>query len=1352
MIQSGDGNVLTAQLLAADGAADHEFIGTLSGAGGQNIVLLHDLTGSVTQSRSLVGNVGIAADRAGVGGVAAADAVGIGDNSLVIVTQSIDRNGLAAQLCAADGAVDHGVVGTGLGAGGSLLVLPHGLRSGSMFRADELEDLKLRSGHDLVSLGFLPVVGAGCSQSDMGSLDCIKGDDGGAALSLAVSNLIPGLAVGADLDDVVQQVAGAVIAAVINTLGIGNLVDQVLAAQISDQVSLGQATVGIGCPEGVVVTVEGVAHGLVVSGLGDIHGAALAEDALAGDLLGRELDLTICATDIAVGVVCIVIDVLTGSGDHLGVAVAAGRADVGDAAIHSAGGSGDQGLIGVTQSINDLLGNQSLAAAGALLALGQTGGGAGGSHGGEDLLDVTQGGDGDGLAAQLYEADGAADHEFIGTLGGAGGMDLVILHDLAGSVIQSGNDLLGNQDLAADGTHLALGQTGGGAGGRHGRDDLLGVAQRCDHIVNVDVAAELAGVGGAAAGDTVGSGDNTLILVTQSLDDFLSSQDLAADGALLAVGHAGLGAGGGVALDDFFDVLGAQVLAADVTLEVLILVLVTQSGNGDGLTADLGLTDGAVDHGVIRTSLGAVGSILVLGHGLGGSVTQSIDLIGNIGVAAGGAGIGGVAAGGAGGIGDHGNIAVIQSLALGCAAGRAGLGSGAGCIDPLVLAGGGNDLGVDMAALAGIGLQTVGSTGCSLGGGGVFVGMGDCVIHNLRNADGFGAGIHDEPLAPGICKGNQIALAGLHGGDLLIAGDIGVGAVCILLQQVQLVGTIAGIAVGVAALIPVGVALTGIGSTGTMHMDVAIAADSHLAIVLESQNHAGKGLILLGDSVAVGRRLHVVMAAVAQAVAALGAGQGVLAVAQGNDTAVPVIHQGLCVLNGQLSNFLAGRDDLLAVVAVDLLGLAGRIQRGQDSGGDDGVPVTGGGDHIGVAVAALTGVGHLAGLGTGCGSGDFAGVAVGMLVDADAGDLELRNRDPAVIGLLRNELHIANSLIVEVDVLLAGVGVEGRMLCNCPPLGRLRLPDIQAGLGDQTAVVAVLTGDEGELIDDIGLTEVNDAGEGVGAVQLIGSTLPIGVPVGTGIVVPGVLELAFLRIVNGLGVHGNLLPESAELAEGVSLLGGDLHQLVQVKLGVVVFPAADAAAATQVVAVLAAGQALDGPAIVAVIGQLHVVAAFGHIGRIAADLQVAVDVLQLIAALGSLQRPDSILRCILAAGCGGQGMGTPVLFTLLIRQALHGAMQADHIGCIFFHLSDLLGDSQEGLFLCMGVTHGHQADDHDQRQQKAEKTIKFVSHFSHSSFRFLFFGNVSPRPHPFSPTDTGGAAGDRPDRRQKAAA
>ena len=84
-------------------------------------------------------------------------------------------------------------------------------------------------------------------------------------------------------------------------------------------------------------------------------------------------------------------------------------------------------------------------------------------------------------------------HEGILTL-----LAAVFAHGARENVTQGRDLLLRGQDLAADGTLLAVGQTRFRAGGGFAGEKLAGVAQRIGQLCNVAVAA-LAGVGGEAA-------------------------------------------------------------------------------------------------------------------------------------------------------------------------------------------------------------------------------------------------------------------------------------------------------------------------------------------------------------------------------------------------------------------------------------------------------------------------------------------------------------------------------------------------------------------------------------------------------------------------------------------------------------------------------------------------------------------------------------------------------------------------------------------------------------------------------------------------------------------------------------
>ena len=78
---------------------------------------------------------------------------------------------------------------------------------------------------------------------------------------------------------------------------------------------------------------------------------------------------------------------------------------------------------------------------------------------------------------------------------------------------QSGNNLLGDQSLAADGALLALGQAVLGAGSGNCGDNFLGVAQSSSLVSDIGVAADGAGIGGEAALGAGGSSHSSIVAV-----------------------------------------------------------------------------------------------------------------------------------------------------------------------------------------------------------------------------------------------------------------------------------------------------------------------------------------------------------------------------------------------------------------------------------------------------------------------------------------------------------------------------------------------------------------------------------------------------------------------------------------------------------------------------------------------------------------------------------------------------------------------------------------------------------------------------------------------------------------------
>ena len=107
------------------------------------------------------------------------------------------------------------------------------------------------------------------------------------------------------------------------------------------------------------------------------------------------------------------------------------------------------------------------------------------------------------------------------------------------------NDLLSNQDFAADRAVGARRQTGAGTGGGNRRVDDLFMAVLRHFITRTGIAADRTGIGGVAVLGTGGGSHDRSFTVAQGLNLVLSNQDFAADRAVGALGQAGSRTGGG---------------------------------------------------------------------------------------------------------------------------------------------------------------------------------------------------------------------------------------------------------------------------------------------------------------------------------------------------------------------------------------------------------------------------------------------------------------------------------------------------------------------------------------------------------------------------------------------------------------------------------------------------------------------------------------------------------------------------------------------------------------------------------------------------------------------------------------
>lgn len=261
---------------------------------------------------------------------------------------------------------------------------------------------------------------------------------------------------------------------------------------------------------------------------------------------------------------------------------------------------------------DSLLGNDDFVADRAMLALGQTVGGAGGGNSGINDLSVAGGGDNfsgdDDSAAEIAVGTASA------AVGGAGGSNLLIGNL---RVAQRGDSLLSDQNGVSDRTMLALGQAGFGASGSNSGIDDLRVAGGgnlflLDQNLIADGAILTLGLAGLGAGGC-NSGLNDLGMAGG--DDLLLDSDLTADGALLAVGQTVFLTGLGIARDDLFGVAGGGngLLSNDDLVAARAVLALGLAGGGAG-----GCNSGVNDLGMAQCGDLVSGVAVAAGAGMGG--------------------------------------------------------------------------------------------------------------------------------------------------------------------------------------------------------------------------------------------------------------------------------------------------------------------------------------------------------------------------------------------------------------------------------------------------------------------------------------------------------------------------------------------------------------------------------------------------------------------------------------------------------------------------------------------------------------------------------------------------------------
>ena len=289
-------------------------------------------------------------------------------------------------------------------------------------------------------------------------------------------------------------------------------------------------------------------------------------------------------------------------------------------------------------------------------------------HGSSGGVLVTGCWDGDSLAVGFNTTDGTIGNIVIGAVGIAISSDFILNYDIAMGMaagIRVGV-LVG---VAADGTGMrgeALFSTGGG-----GHDGMIAVVA-------------CSGDGHSCAANlftTYGAVDNTLV-----------GTGSAASGFHAVLFHrSGMGmalSGNSFGADSFTAIITSHGNRAGLSTGCIHGssggVLVTGCWDGDSLAVGFNTTDGTIGNIVIGAVGIAISSDFILNYDIAMGMAAGIRVGVLVGVAADRAGVGGVAAGGTGGGGYSGRVIMAIGFTLSFATDGASLGSGAGCIDPIM--------------------------------------------------------------------------------------------------------------------------------------------------------------------------------------------------------------------------------------------------------------------------------------------------------------------------------------------------------------------------------------------------------------------------------------------------------------------------------------------------------------------------------------------------------------------------------------------------------------------------------------------------------------------------------------------
>ena len=168
---------------------------------------------------------------------------------------------------------------------------------------------------------------------------------------------------------------------------------------------------------------------------------------------------------------------------------------------------------------------------------------------------------------------------------------------------------------------------------------LVAMSEGFGLVIYVAVTAVDTSVSGIATVYTVGLGYYRLVAMSESRHFLLRFNNVTADRALLTLGKSAFGAGGRFCRQDFFAMVGAQILIANVTGVILISIGVTYCGY-ESLRFESLATHGA-KLTVGKTAFRTCRSFTLYGLFV---VSESLGGIGNVVVSAYGTGIGGIAA------------------------------------------------------------------------------------------------------------------------------------------------------------------------------------------------------------------------------------------------------------------------------------------------------------------------------------------------------------------------------------------------------------------------------------------------------------------------------------------------------------------------------------------------------------------------------------------------------------------------------------------------------------------------------------------------------------------------------------